>query len=230
MYGLNGIMTGKVGNTVFAVRNGTQIARQYQPVVLNPKSGTQREARAKLKLMSALSAVVRDYIAIPRDGMMSPRNRFFKENYPLATYANDTASVALESVQLTKSTIAISGLTAARAQSGFSVQIAANTSLDRVIYVAVGKKSGTLQFMGAITKSADSTHEFRVTVPSSDPSVETVIYAYGVRFNTENAKNIYSALEAEVGGTTGKVIVTAMTRDSNVIPTATTAITVAAAE
>lgn len=48
--GLIGSLKGKVGNTVFATRRGTQIARVYQPVVANPKSSRQALSRAKFAL------------------------------------------------------------------------------------------------------------------------------------------------------------------------------------
>lgn len=230
VYGLQGVLTGKVGNTVFAVRNGKQIARQFQPVVLNPKSTAQQGVRAKLKLISQLSAMVGDYIAIPKEGDVTSRNMFTKVNYPLATYANNEAGIVLENVQLTKSLVSISGLTATRASGGFAVQINANASLDRVVYVCLVKKGGNLLFGGAITKSADSTHEFRVTVPSTDVTQENVILAYGVRLASENARSIYSNIEAVAGETTGKVVVSAMLRSADVIPTMTIGTTVAQAE
>lgn len=55
MYGLSGILRGKMGNVVFSVKNGTQVARQYQPVVSNPKSDLQVEQRRKVILAGKLS-------------------------------------------------------------------------------------------------------------------------------------------------------------------------------
>lgn len=47
--GLIGNLKGKIGNTVFATRRGTQIARVYQPEVHNPKSARQELSRMKMK-------------------------------------------------------------------------------------------------------------------------------------------------------------------------------------
>lgn len=52
-----GQFSGKVGGVVFAVRNGQQVVRQYQPVVQNPKSAAQMAQRAKGNLVGRLSAV-----------------------------------------------------------------------------------------------------------------------------------------------------------------------------
>lgn len=53
-----GQYSGKVGGVVYAVQNGQQIVRSYQPVVRNPKSLSQRLQRAKANLVGQLSSVV----------------------------------------------------------------------------------------------------------------------------------------------------------------------------
>lgn len=58
MYGLGGVLSGKLGNTVLAITNGIQIARQYQPVVSNPKSSAQMMQRAKANLAGRISKIV----------------------------------------------------------------------------------------------------------------------------------------------------------------------------
>ena len=107
IYGLFGSMTGKVADVVMSVRNGEQIARKYQPIVTNPNTPAQVEARAKLKLMSQLSAVMASVIAIPRKGNVSSRNGFVKKNYQSLTYASQQADIALANVQLTDSVVAM---------------------------------------------------------------------------------------------------------------------------
>lgn len=52
-----GKFSGKVGGVVFAISNGEQIVRAYQPVVNNPKSGAQQLQRAKGNLVGRLSAI-----------------------------------------------------------------------------------------------------------------------------------------------------------------------------
>lgn len=55
--GLIGSASGKVGNVVYAVTNGIQVARVYQPVVSNPKSQAQMLQRAKCNLVARLSTI-----------------------------------------------------------------------------------------------------------------------------------------------------------------------------
>lgn len=96
-------MTGKLADVVMAVRNGEQVARKYQPIVFNPSTPAQVAQRAKMKLMSQLSAVMGDVIAIPRSGNVSSRNLFTKKNFALTRYssAENQAEIELADVQLT---------------------------------------------------------------------------------------------------------------------------------
>lgn len=57
LYGLNGVVSGRIGNTVYRVLNGIQVAAQYQPVVSNPKSSAQMLQRAKANLVGRISAI-----------------------------------------------------------------------------------------------------------------------------------------------------------------------------
>lgn len=56
--GLVGAASGKIGNLVYAVTNGIQIARVYQPEVSNPKSTGQNLQRAKGNLAGRISSFV----------------------------------------------------------------------------------------------------------------------------------------------------------------------------
>lgn len=56
IYGLNGVIRGRQGSNVFAVQNGTQVLRKYQPVVANPRTLEQRKQRAKFALAGKISA------------------------------------------------------------------------------------------------------------------------------------------------------------------------------
>ena len=53
-----GQFSGKVGGVVFAISNGEQIVRSYQPVVSNPKTALQNQQRAKCNLTGRISSFV----------------------------------------------------------------------------------------------------------------------------------------------------------------------------
>lgn len=55
IYGLNGRVTGKVGNTVFAVDGGIQVARQYNPIVNNPRTAAQQDQRMLVNYAGQMS-------------------------------------------------------------------------------------------------------------------------------------------------------------------------------
>lgn len=56
--GLVGAASGKIGNLVYAVTNGIQTARVYQPVISNPKTAGQNLQRAKGNLAGRMSSFV----------------------------------------------------------------------------------------------------------------------------------------------------------------------------
>lgn len=100
LYGIGGFATGKKGDTVFAVRNGVQIIRQYNPDIKDPDTASQREVRAKFKLMSQLADTYSPLLLFRRKKMVSPRNQFIKKNFPLAYYESDTAHLMVQYLQL----------------------------------------------------------------------------------------------------------------------------------
>lgn len=55
IYGINGKITGKVGNTVFAIDGGIQVARQYNPIVANPRTEGQQSQRLKVNLAGQMT-------------------------------------------------------------------------------------------------------------------------------------------------------------------------------
>lgn len=114
MQGITGKVSGKMGSAVFRVRNGAQVVTQYNPIVKNPDTAGQQEARAKFKLLSQLGAIMESGFGTmsvtKRAGKSAPtqRNAFMQLNYPLVSVdlssdVPERASIQMESVQLTKS-------------------------------------------------------------------------------------------------------------------------------
>lgn len=115
IYGITGKMSGKMGSAVFAVRKGQQIMRQYNPIVLNPKSAKQQDSRVKFKLGTQLAAIMAPgfgtMLPAKRNvtkGTPSKRNVFVQENYNLITTEEMgelgvIAQIDMERLQLTSS-------------------------------------------------------------------------------------------------------------------------------
>lgn len=72
IYGINGKLTGKVGNTVFAVDGGIQVARQYNPIVANPRTEAQQTQRLKVDFAGQMSKGI---VAAALDGLSGNRRQ-----------------------------------------------------------------------------------------------------------------------------------------------------------
>lgn len=223
--------TGKVAGSVFAIRFGETIERAYNPVVANPKTNAQTEARAKLKLVSQLAAVLGADIAIPRMGAASSRNLFVKKNYGLMTYTGSQAEIQLDKVQLTSSVIGLPSLVVSRVEgTGIQVELTnIPAEINRVVYVGMIKRpDGTLSILGTtvVNEAGTPSAAFRGTLPAS--SAEVVVLAYGVRDNTEAARTVFGNLTATTAEQIAKVIVSRTLLDADVSLTETVGTTLAA--
>lgn len=183
LVGITGTGSGKLGNSVFSVNAGEQIVRQYQPNVANPSTGSQVNNRARLKLLSQLSAVMGDVIAIPKDGMKSPRNLFVADNYQFTAAEDGVASVQLASLNLTRGGIQIPAIFAERIDTtSIDVQLseAANKIVSRVVYIMfVRNGHGELQLIdSAVVETAGESGKFPYSFAYQTPDV--VVYAYGI--------------------------------------------------
>ena len=229
IYGLNGVLSGRQGGTVFAVRNGENIARKYQPMVSNPRTEGQTAARAKMKLLSQLGAVMSGHIAIPREGSISPRNAFTSLNYQAVTFTNSQAQITLESVKLTRSAVGLSRLNVTRESNTLSVQLSnSEPNLDAVMYVLVNKRNdNSIAVLSSSIVNKGSDAHFPTTFPA-DPAEECVVYAYGIRNNTEKARVAYGNLTSAPSETFAKLIATRVLTVEDVTLTETRGLLVAA--
>lgn len=183
LHGITGTGSGKLGSSVFSVTAGEQIVRQYQPVVTNPSTTSQVNNRARLKLLSQLSAVMADVIAIPRAGTLSPRNIFVSDNYQISSAVNGAASIDLASVTLTKGGMQIPAVVAERdGDSAINVALAekADQLVTRVIYIMFYRNNvGELQLVDSVvveTAGDDGTFPYVLPYVSQD----VIVYAYGI--------------------------------------------------
>lgn len=200
MYGFSGKITGKKGDAVFRVRNGEQIISQYNPLVNNPQTRKQVEARAALKLMSQLSAIIAPVVAMRKQGAVTSRNLFVKANYPNVVVSGEKAEFPMYAMQLTSSHVGLVPFNASRADGlHLNVQLDedATNNVDRVVYVAVVKMPDTsLRLLDSIV--VDEAGE-NGTYPGSlaYTANEVTVLAYGMRDNNDRVKaalgNIHGA-------------------------------------
>lgn len=200
--GLTGTGSGKLGSSVFSVHAGEQVVRQYQPVVTNPSTQTQVNNRARLKLISQLSAVMGDVIAIPRKGNVTSRNLFVSDNYHVTEAINGVATVDLSAIGLTRGGIHIPYINAERVDTT-SIDVAladkADQIVDRVVYVMFYRnRSGELQLAdSAVVETAGADGKF----PYSFGYVaqDVVVYAYGIFDKNTKATAKFSDYAVETG-------------------------------
>lgn len=213
---LYGKTTGKIGSIVFATSGGETIAREYNPHVANPNTIAQVNQRARMKLLSQLSAALSPVIAMTKNGLTSKRNKFVKKNFG-STYAlNGTAQISYENVQLTEGS---AGLPQVLASFNTSPNVPPmpivalaedpSSSISRVVYcVFVKSDESRLTFVAShiATKRGMTLYKFVAEFPEllydasgNNPEFtkEYVIYAYGMADTSEKATARYGNLNVQ---------------------------------
>lgn len=233
VYGLNGYLRGKLGNTVFAIRNGEQLSRQFNPNPLNPKTAMQTANRAKLKLLSQLGAALQPVIAIPRVGMVSPRNGFTQANYPYTAFAGEAASIDIADIQLTKSSVALSGFAADRA-GGASIEVnmleSVAASCDAVVYVVLRRTDASKVAVASslLVRDAGTDGIFSATLPYQDGDI--AVCAYGIRYNTVAARSAFGNLSVPSALGVARLFASRVLTESDATMTETRGLFMAAAD
>lgn len=216
-------MTGKLADVVMSVRNGEQVARKYQPIVFNPSTPAQVEVRAKLKLMSQLSAIMAPAIAFAKAGAASARNMFVKANYGITTYTAQKADVNLLSVKLTGSAVVLPTITSNYASNALTVKLTSNlTDVNRVLYFVFVKVGDTIRYADSLvvsTPGVDGDFEGSFNVADGD----YFVYAYGVRDNTDYARAKFSNITSPSAEDVARIIVTSLLTNADVTLTETRA-------
>lgn len=195
---LFGKISGKIGSVVFSTSGGETISREYNPHVANPSTMAQVNQRARLKLMSQLSASLAPVIAIPKQGLVSSRNAFTKLNFDASMAENGVAQITYENVQLTNGNLALPTLEATRAEgSGITINLSedASKAVNRVVYILYRKTSEQkLQLVASvIAEGAGVDGTFRASLPYTEGDI--VLYAYGMRDTSESASAKYGNMQ-----------------------------------
>lgn len=200
LYGLFGKGSGKLGSSVFAISSGEQIVREYNPVVENPNTPAQVEQRAKFKLLSQIAASLASIIVIAKQGLVSARNRFIGLNIGKATYADGTASIQVQDINITGGSMKLPLPSFTKGESGtgtVKLAYAADASIDSVIYAIVrANDDNQLNVVGSQVVSVPGegrTFDANLTgLPQAG-----YIFAYGVKGDLAAALAKYSDYDAD---------------------------------
>ena len=217
---LYGKTTGKIGSIVFSTSGGETIAREYNPHVANPNTTAQVDQRARMKLMSQLSASLAPSLAMQKNGLVSARNKFTKINFENSYALNGVAQVSYENIQLTEGNLGLPQISAAAVVQSNSRSLSAwlaeepSANVARVIYnVYTKSQEGKLSFYKSVivTTRSQTASEATLYFPMAMqgvPSGDLVIYAYGMIDTSERATANYGNMNVVDGSDIAKLVAT----------------------
>lgn len=228
-----GKMTGKVGNIVLTSVGGEVVGREYNPNVANPNTSAQQNTRGKFKLASQLSATVAPVIAIKKEGNVSARNLFVKENFPAIRYSQGVADINLNVVQLTKSQRSFAGFNADRTNgSAIAVELNADSAaaLSRVVYIAYKKAAdgSLILFDSKVCNTAGAEGKFNDVLNYTADAV--VLYAYGMKDLEAGISTKFGNMSAPSAEDVAQLLISNTENMASVQLTKTAGLTMAAGE
>ena len=226
-------MTGKVGNIVLTSVGGEVVGREYNPNVANPNTSAQQNTRGKFKLASQLSATMAPVIAIKKEGNVSARNLFVKENFPAIRYSQGVADINLNVVQLTKSQRSFAGFNADRTNgSAIAVELNADSAaaLSRVVYIAYKKAAdgSLILFDSKVCNTAGAEGKFNDVLNYTADAV--VLYAYGMKDLEAGISTKFGNMSAPSAEDVAQLLISNTENMASVQLTKTAGLTMAAGE
>lgn len=232
---LYGKTTGKIGSIVFATSGGETIAREYNPHVANPNTQAQVNQRARMKLMSQLSAALSPVLAMQKEGLVSKRNKFVAKNFDACYALNGLAQITYENVQITEGNTALPALIAEGGVEGDVMQIGVgiltnpSAQINRVVYCLFRKTAeGKLEYVSsAINETRIGQNSYFEQVFSLLPVAEYVIFAYGMSDTSERASAEYGNLNVVTASDLARLVATRAISYQDYQFTQTRAITIA---
>lgn len=213
---LYGKTTGKIGSIVFSTSGGETIAREYNPHVANPNTSAQIDQRARMKLMSQISAALAQSLAYTKNGLVSARNKFVKRNFENTYALNGVAQCSYENLQLTEGNLGLPAIiiqgqvTQNVRQVGIALAEEPNANVSRIVYnLYVKTEEGKLSFVKSqiATQRLVEGNYFPAGI-NGVPAGDVVVYAYGMIDTSESATARYGELNVETGSDLAKLIAT----------------------
>lgn len=229
LQGFVGKGTGKLGASVWTVRKGVQVVREYTDKVTNPNTPAQVGQRAKFKLLTQLGAVVAG------DGMFfrnlnpgeSMRNAFMRANMPAVTLSptGDVALLNVGAVVLTDGHTTAPSANFNRSTGALSVDLSATAMSD---IMGIGYAVITLPDVGRVigysARAEKAKGETAITVTIvAGPSMmnKTNVLIWGYRFADAAARARYEAIAASETADVVSLEFNRMLREGLIEPTQT---------
>lgn len=234
---LYGKTTGKIGSIVFATSGGETIAREYNPHVANPNTLAQVNQRARMKLMSQLSAALSPVLVMQKEGLISKRNKFTSKNFSACYALNGEAQITYENVQITEGNTSLPGVVAMGTINGnLEVLQAAlltepSATINRVVYCLFRKTNeGKLEYVQSVIQTqrnpSGNLANFQIVI--QDLAVaEYVVFAYGMSDTSEAATAAYGNLNVVTASDLARLVATRTISYQDYQFTQTRAVTIA---
>lgn len=213
---LYGKTTGKIGSIVFSTSGGETIAREYNPHVANPNTSAQIDQRARMKLMSQISAALAPSLAYTKSGLVSARNKFVKRNFDSSYALNGVAQCSYENLQLTEGNLGLpailvevqQGASTRTIDFGFMEEPSANIA--RVVWNVFTKtEEGKLNFFKSVIASERNVSGgYFIGSIAGMPQGDIVVYAFGMIDTSESATARYGELNVVTGSDLAKLVAT----------------------
>lgn len=214
---LFGKISGKLGAVVFSTSGGETISREYNPNVANPSTTAQVNQRARMKLMSQLSASLSPVIAMTKSGLTSKRNKFVAKNFGASYALNGTAQISYENVQLTEGSTGLPQVVVNANFIPYGSAIAylgsnPSANISRVVYCVFAKsQENRLEYLFSRIISLRIAEEDNsvffpcqlTELPTKEEEGKTVfdgeyvIFAYGMSDTSERATARYGNLNVQ---------------------------------
>lgn len=203
VFGIQGNVTGKIANTVYAVVKGVNVARAYNPEPANPQTPPQIESRAKLKLLSQMAKQLAPVIGFRPQGIVSARNLFTKANYEKVSYDNNVANLELEDVDLTGGVVSLGHLYTSLAEGTLGATIPdAATGVKSVVFGAVAVTGqGAIHVFPTqiVMESSSNPGSFHADFEIGEYE-NLNVFAYGIRFNSDSEFAKYEQMLVSAAG------------------------------
>lgn len=229
LQGFVGKGTGKLGASVWTVRKGVQVVREYTDKVTNPNTPAQVGQRAKFKLLTQLGAVVAGAGMFFRN--LNPgesmRNAFMRANMPAVTLSptGDVALLNVGAVALTDGHTTAPTATFNRSTGALSVDVSAPAMSD---IVGIGYAVITLPDVGRVigysARAEKAESATAITANIIAPAAlmnKTNVLIWGYRFADAAARAKYEAIAATETADVVSLEFERMLRDGLIEPTQT---------
>lgn len=209
---LFGKVSGKIGAVVFSTSGGQTISREYNPHVANPNTDAQVNQRARMKLMSQISAVMSPVIAMQKDGLVSKRNKFVKRNFASSIAQEGFAQITYENIQLTEGNSALPKIVGWTDENKLTMKVALqdfpSPAIARVVWCVFRKQAnGGLELIYTYISKEREEDDFdgyaygmklpqEIATKKNHP-FDLVFYAYGMADTSERATALYGNMNVK---------------------------------